>query len=373
MRRSYRTLSALLAALLCAAPALAADSAAPTAAPIPTALTASAAQGGALHLDLSRDLAGFAPLLADYPQGEEAFYELDVSRQPIPIAGAGFGLRLTGNNHSDDLFLGAYRLLEGLPPETPCVFTVTLRIATDVDGGLVGIGGSPGSSVFFKCGITAAKPRREVVDGSYRLTLDKGNQGQDGPDMALIGNLEKDDAKAPGQYEWKTLTCRLSAAPDALGRAYLSFGIDSGFEGLSRYYVESIDISWDIDQPLTRAAAIQALWEAKGRPAGEAPPFPDAADTPVLAWARSQGITLGYADGSFRPEEALSFQQALLLLYRAAGSPEVYWAPAIPGLAPQAESAAAWALDQELFRLRELSAPAAPIPEAVFRQTLPGA
>lgn len=243
MRRSYRTLSALLAALLCAAPALAADSAAPTAAPIPTALTASAAQGGALHLDLSRDLAGFTPLLADYPQGADAFYELDVSRQPIPIAGAGFGLRLTGNNHSDDLFLGAYRLLEGLPPETPCVFTVTLRIATDVDGGLVGIGGSPGSSVFFKCGITAAKPRREVVDGSYRLTLGKGNQGQDGPDMALIGNLEKDDAKAPGQYEWKTLTCRLSAAPDALGRAYLSFGIDSGFEGLSRYYVESIDIS----------------------------------------------------------------------------------------------------------------------------------
>ena len=88
MRRSYRTLSALLAALLCAAPALAADSAAPTAAPIPTALTASAAQGGALHLDLSRDLAGFTPLLADYPQGADAFYELDVSRQPIPIAGA---------------------------------------------------------------------------------------------------------------------------------------------------------------------------------------------------------------------------------------------------------------------------------------------
>lgn len=172
---------------------------------------------------------------------------------------------------------------------------MTLRIATDVDGGLVGIGGSPGSSVFFKCGITAAEPRREVVDGSYRLTLDKGNQGQDGPDMALIGNLEKDDAKAPGQHEWKTLTCRLSAAPDALGRAYLSFGIDSGFEGLSRYYVESIDISWDIDQPLTRAAAIQALWEAKGRPAGEAPPFPASRPRrrapPPGPWTRSSSVS----------------------------------------------------------------------------------
>ena len=373
MRRSYRTLSALLAALLCAAPALAEDSAAPTTAPIPTALAVSAAQGGAFHLDLPRDLAGFTPLLADYPQGADAFYELDASRQPIPIAGAGFGLRFTGSNHSDDLFLGASRLLEGLPPETPCVFTVTLRIATDVDGGLVGIGGSPGSSVFFKCGVTAAEPRREVVDGYYRLTLDKGNQGQDGPDMALIGNLEKVDAKAPGQYEWKTLTCRLSAAPDTLGRAYLSFGIDSGFEGRSRGSVESVDVSWDIAQPLTRAAAIQALWEAIGRPAGEARPFPDAADTPALAWARSQGVALGYADGSFRPEEALSFQQALLLLYRAAGSPEVHWAPAVPGLAPQAESAAAWALDQGLFRLRELSAPAAPLPETVFRQALPSA
>ena len=98
--------------------------------------------------------------------------------------------------------------------------------------------------------------------------------------------------------------------------------------------------------------------------------FPDTAkDAPyaaALAWARSLGIARGYADGSFRPEESLSWQQALSLLYRATGSPEVFWAPELPGLA-------AWALDQELLRTRELGAPAGPIPGAVFRQMLPTA
>ena len=200
-----------------------------------------------------------------------------------------------------------------------------------MDGGLIGIGGSPGSSVFVKCGITAAEPRREAVDGSYRLTLDKGNQGQDGPDMAIVGNLEKENGQRPGQYEWKSYRCRAMAVPGQDGKVYLSFGIDSGFEGLSCYYLDSADIAWEEAQPLSRGAAIQTLWESLGRPTGEAEPFPDTAkDAPyaaALAWARSLGIARGYADGSFRPEESLSRQQALPLLYRATGSPEVFWAP----------------------------------------------
>ena len=246
-----------------------------------------------------------------------------------------------------------------------------------MDGGLIGIGGSPGSSVFVKCGITAAEPRREAVDGSYRLTLDKGNQGQDGPDMAIVGNLEKENGQRPGQYEWKSYRCRAMAVPGQDGKVYLSFGIDSGFEGLSCYYLDSADIAWEKAQPLSRGAAIQTLCESLGRPTGEAEPFPDTAkDAPyaaALAWARSLGIARGYADGSFRPEESLSRQQALSLLYRATGSPEVFWAPELPGLAAWAQDAAAWALDQELLRTRELGAPADPIPGAVFRQMLPTA
>ena len=359
-------------ALLCAAPVSAAEL------PAEEGIrTVNAARQGSFRFDFSRDGEGFSPLIADCPVGSETFYELEVSRQAIPIDGAGCGPRLTGNNHSDDLFLGISRCLEGLPAGLPCVFTVRVRIATNVDGGLIGIGGSPGSSVFVKCGITAAEPRREAVDGSYRLTLDKGNQGQDGPDMAIVGNLEKENGQRPGQYEWKSYRCRAMAVPGQDGKVYLSFGIDSGFEGLSCYYLDSVDIAWEEAQPLSRGAAIQTLWESLGRPTGEAEPFPDTAkDAPyaaALAWARSLGIARGYADGSFRPEESLSRQQALPLLYRATGSPEVFWAPELPGLAAWARDAAAWALDQELLRTRELGAPAGPIPGAVFRQMLPTA
>ena len=42
-----------------------------------------------------------------------------------------------------------------------------------------------------------------------------------------------------------------------------------------------------------------------------------------ITYCAQEKIINGYPDGSFRPEEALSFQHALLLLYRAAGSPEV--------------------------------------------------
>ena len=230
-------------ALLCAAPVSAAEEG---------IRTVNAARQGSFRFDFSRDGEGFSPLIADYPVGSETFYELEVSRQAIPIDGAGCRLWLTGNNHSDDLFLGVSRCLEGLPAGLPCVFTIRVRIATNVDGGLIGIGGSPGSSVFVKCGITAAEPRREAVDGSYRLTLDKGNQGQDGPDMAIVGNLEKENGQRPGQYEWKSYRCRAMAVPGQDGKVYLSFGIDSGFERLSCYYLDSVDIAWEETQPLSR-------------------------------------------------------------------------------------------------------------------------
>ena len=234
-------------ALLCAAPVSAAEL------PAEEGIrTVNAARQGSFRFDFSRDGEGFSPLIADYPVGSETFYELEVSRQAIPIDGAGCRLWLTGNNHSDDLFLGVSRCLEGLPAGLPCVFTVRVRIATNVDGGLIGIGGSPGSSVFVKCGITAAEPRREAVDGSYRLTLDKGNQGQDGPDMAIVGNLEKENGQRPGQYEWKSYRCRAMAVPGQDGKVYLSFGIDSGFERLSCYYLDSVDIAWEETQPLSR-------------------------------------------------------------------------------------------------------------------------
>ena len=70
--------------------------------------------------------------------------------------------------------------------------------------------------------------------------------------MAIVGNLEKENGQRPGQYEWKSYRCRAMAVPGQDGKVYLSFGIDSGFERLSCYYLDSVDIAWEETQPLSR-------------------------------------------------------------------------------------------------------------------------
>ena len=71
-------------------------------------------------LDFNQNDGGFTPIFSDYPneQGVEEFYELRSGHEEVPIADAGKGLFLSGNNHSDDLFMGYFKELSGLAPET---------------------------------------------------------------------------------------------------------------------------------------------------------------------------------------------------------------------------------------------------------------
>lgn len=164
------------------------------------ASTAYAAENQAAF-DFEKDDCEFTPIYVDYPGGEgvDEFYELRYGHETVPIDGAGKGLFLSGNNHSDDLFMGYYKELAGFRPGQLYSFHVTFRLATQVDGGMIGVGGSPGASVYVKGGIAMEKPER-VQDGLgyYRLDLDKGNQGQGGTDLTLLGNLEKRRPCGPG-------------------------------------------------------------------------------------------------------------------------------------------------------------------------------
>lgn len=112
---------------------------------------------GEASFDFSEDDGGFAPIFSDYPTEPdvEQFYEFQTGHEEVPVADAGKGLFISGNNHSDDLFMGYYKELTGLAPETEYQFTVRFKLATNVEGGMIGIGGSPGESVFVKCGVVS--------------------------------------------------------------------------------------------------------------------------------------------------------------------------------------------------------------------------
>ncbi|MCI9170091.1 MAG: S-layer homology domain-containing protein [Lawsonibacter sp.] len=319
---------------------------------------ASAAESG-MNFDFEEDDSGFLPIFADLPavEGTEEFYELEYGHRDVPVEGAGKGLFLSGNNHSDDLFMGYYKELDGLTPGERYVFRVTFQLATDVESGMIGIGGSPGSSVCVKGGVTAQKPAAaETEERYYRLNLDKGNQSTGGADMAVIGDMEKYDSQRPGVYEFKSFDFTAEAVPGKDGRVYLILGTDSGFEGTSSWYVDHISVQWveKRNETITRAEAVQLLYDAASAGPADGPAFRDVdLSSPywyALGWAQSSGYISGRGGGCFAPNDRLTVEQAMSILYRYADSPEDILPMDLPGVSSWAERSMAWGLQRELIQ-----------------------
>jgi len=185
-------------------------------------------------------VAGFA----DYPAGQEAFYELASGYQPLPapIGPGASAWFLAGNNHSDDLFMFLKRRVTGLRADAAFTATFTVEFATDVPRGCVGIGGQPGESVHVKAGAASTEPRTQPdASGHLRLTVDQGNQANDGRDAVVIGTIENAVVcgNAP-RWELKSLQSRtnaLTVRTDRDGALWLFTGTDSGFEGRTSIYI----------------------------------------------------------------------------------------------------------------------------------------
>ena len=103
----------------------------------------------------------------------------------------------------------------------------------------------------------------------------------------------------------------------------------------------------------TRAQVITFLWRAANSPdAGGLPEFGDVDDgsyyAEAIAWAVSEGITTGVSDGEFAPELTVTRAQFVVMLYRAAGEPEVEDADGFDDVDPAAyyAKAVAWAAAQ---------------------------
>ena len=183
---------------------------------------------------------GFADLPADYDQ---SFYELDSGHRELPSDLEGGGIYVQGHNHSDDLFMFLKKQVDGLNPGTRYRVIATIDLATNVPAGMVGIGGSPGESVYVKAGATAIEPVVEQDDtGHLRMNIDKGNQATEGTEMINLGNVAHPEVSGD-EYGIKTLSNEgrpLEVTPDADGRVWLIAGTDSGFEGVTSVYYSRI-------------------------------------------------------------------------------------------------------------------------------------
>ena len=201
--------------------------------------------------NFNNDLQNWQGDFADYPVADAPIYDLEVDYRAIPngLESGRKVLFLRGDNHSDDLFMYAKRRLTGLEPNASYAVSLDVTIASDSPGGCFGIGGAPGESVFFKAGATTVEPLAEPDnEGWLRMTIDKGNQSQDGADMKLLDHIAVETDCNNPDFLLKRLTNAdqpIFLETDDAGSGWLILGTDSGFEGATAVYFTSIRIQVD--------------------------------------------------------------------------------------------------------------------------------
>jgi hypothetical protein len=177
--------------------------------------------------------------------GQEGFYELDSGYLPLPppLDAMGSALFISGNNHSDDLFMFYKGKVGGLEPGRTYRASFTVEFATSVPQGCVGIGGSPGESVYVKGGASEVEPVAVNAGGYYQMNVDKGEQSNGGASAVVLGDVanSRSCGEAP-EWELKTVSGggAVDVTADGEGSLWLFAGTDSGFEGTTSIYYTSI-------------------------------------------------------------------------------------------------------------------------------------
>ncbi|WKN30134.1 hypothetical protein PZB74_14305 [Porifericola rhodea] len=197
--------------------------------------------------DFKNDLEGWTVGFADYPVGEEDFYELNSAHMPLPfpLNENKKALMVEGNNHSDDLFMFISKKISGLDSSTTYDVKFTVELASNYPESWVGIGGGPGSSVYLKAGISQTQPQTFEKEGMWELNMDKGNQSEGGKEMLVLGHIgtSREDEQYVLFTHRQTKENTLTLKTDKSGEAWLIVGTDSGFEGKTRLYYNKVTVS----------------------------------------------------------------------------------------------------------------------------------
>jgi hypothetical protein len=184
---------------------------------------------------------------ADYPVNDSVFYELEFVRTtlPSPLNGNKYALKITGNNHSDDLFMFIKRKISGLLPGTTYFLQIDVNFASNAPTNAFGVGGPPGEAVMMKAGATLIEPAKINSNGFYLMNIDKSNQISPGVDMDTIGHVGVSDTTTVFTLIHRTNETHLfTITTDAHGEVWVCIGTDSGFEATTTIYYNQIDLTF---------------------------------------------------------------------------------------------------------------------------------
>lgn len=188
---------------------------------------------------------GWSGDLADYSVAMDTTiteFSVKLAALPAPLDTKKKAVRIQSHNRSDDMFMFLKKKVTGLDPARTYNVTFEIDLGTQYPTNSIGIGGSPGSSVYLKAGASPKEPVKVAKDGFYEFNLDKSNQATGGKDLILVGTASNGTADSVIHKIVKhtTVSKPLAVKPNDKGELWLCVGTDSGFEGLTVLYYDRI-------------------------------------------------------------------------------------------------------------------------------------
>ncbi|WP_020599655.1 hypothetical protein [Spirosoma panaciterrae] len=188
---------------------------------------------------------GWSAGITDFGKAQENSMEFKAAWKglPAPLDTTRKSLMLSSMNRSDDAFMFIKKKVVGLQPNKEYKLVFTIELASQYGENSIGIGGSPGSSVFLKAGASVVEPVSVLKDDFYSLNLDKGAQNNDGKDAIRLGNIATTDDKEGYSLITRTNADKpFSVTTNDKGELWLLIGTDSGFEGLTTLYYSKVNV-----------------------------------------------------------------------------------------------------------------------------------
>jgi hypothetical protein len=215
---------------------------------------------------------GWTGDFADYPVSDSVFYQLAFLRTtlPSPLNMGKYALKISGKNHSDDLFMFIKRKITGLLPGTSYQLRIDVEFASIAPTNTVGVGGAPGEGVVMKAGATLREPKKINTNGFYLMNIDKANQSQPGMDMDTIGHVGVSDTTTVFTLIHRDNASHLfNITADSSGSVWVCIGTDSGFESTTTLYYNQITLAFSTATGLNDVSDAKSELDVYPNPADE--------------------------------------------------------------------------------------------------------
>jgi hypothetical protein len=162
------------------------------------------------------------------------FLNLKHSRLPTGLDTTRYALRIFNKIPDVKMFSYIKKQISGLSPGH--VYQVSFEISMGTN---IAQNSAAGSSIFLKAG---ASPNEPLTDSkTFSFNLDKGNAGQDGKRMVVLGDISNELNRGGYALVQKTSSGKsVQVEADAEGKIWLCIGTDAAYTGTIVYFYDSI-------------------------------------------------------------------------------------------------------------------------------------